>query len=382
LVALAPEGPAVAGWGVCPLRSRCERIFEFDARTFVPRSARRFEGWAPIGDRVIELLSSPKPTGYRYWNSARKLVTFFRKLRKSHRFDAVWVDRSYFATVVSRAGFRRCVVDIDDLQSVFLARLLWHGRWYRSKVFHYAELAKLYFHERALPRRFWRLVVCKEEDRAFFGRLRRRVFVVPNGVADFPRADPGKERPGELLYVGTMDYDPNVDAARFFALSILPKIRQDDESSSFHIVGKDPAPEIVALQDSPGCVVHGAVADVTPYFERASVFVAPIRQGSGTRLKVLEALARGKAVVSTSTGAEGLDLRPGIDLEIADDPAGFARICVRLLNDPEARRRLGASGRQRVLELYRWEKIGAMAERVLLPEQATLTNGPASVSHG
>jgi glycosyltransferase involved in cell wall biosynthesis len=178
-----------------------------------------------------------------------------------------------------------------------------------------------------------------------------------------------------------MDYDPNVDAARYFALSILPLILKENTSACFHIVGKDPAREVRALQDDASCVIHGAVPDVTPYFDSASVFVAPIRQGSGTRLKVLEALARGKAVVATSTGAEGLDLRPGVDLEIADAPDAFARACIRLLADPPARERLGNSGRQRVMDLYRWEKIGAMAERVLLATpNAVLANGPPSAT--
>jgi glycosyltransferase involved in cell wall biosynthesis len=376
LVALAPEGPPVKGWGACPLRTMCRRVIEFDARALVPVSSRRFDGWGPIGERVLEIVSSPAPLVYRYWNSARRLARFFNQLRQAQTFDAVWVDRSYFAAVLQRAGFERLVVDIDDLQSIFMARLLWHGPWYRSKPLHYAEVAKLYLHERALPRRFWRLVVCKEEDRRFFGRLRHKVFVVPNGVAEFPRTRPAAECPGEILYMGTMDYDPNVDAARFFARSVLPRVRREYPGTCFHVVGKDPAPEVLELHDGRGCVVHGLVPDVTPFYERASLVVAPIRQGSGTRLKVLEALARGKALVSTSTGAEGLNLRPGIDLEIADEPDAFARACVRLLTDPAARARLGDAGRQRVLECYRWDKVGRIAERVLTPpEHAPCANG-------
>jgi glycosyltransferase involved in cell wall biosynthesis len=88
------------------------------------------------------------------------------------------------------------------------------------------------------------------------------------------------------------------------------------------------------------------------------LIVTPIRLGSGTRLKVLEALARGKALVATSTAIEGLDLRPGVDLEVVDDPGGFAQRCASLLGCAEARRALGESGRQRVLERYRWESIG------------------------
>jgi glycosyltransferase involved in cell wall biosynthesis len=365
LVALAPEGPAVPGWGECPLRRSCREVIEFDARTLVPASSRRFEGWAPISERFVELVSSPSPSLFRYWNSARKLIRFFRDMRRRKAFDVVWVDRSYFAHVVRRAGFDNIVVDIDDIQSVFLARLLWHGPWYRSKVFHYAELAKLYMHERALTRRFDRLVVCKERDRHFFGSLCYKVSVVPNGVADGGMASPANERPGEILYMGTMDYDPNIDAARYFARDILPRVRAQVDHANFHIVGKDPDPSVRALHDGKTCLVHGMVPDVGPYYESASLVVAPIRQGSGTRLKVLEALAKGKALVSTSTGAEGLDLRPGRDIEIADDPARFADACVRLLANPKIRRQMGASGRERVLELYHWDKIGAVAESIL-----------------
>src|SRR5262249_52274512 len=162
-----------------------------------------------------------------------------------------------------------------------------------------------------------------------------------------------------------MDYEPNIDAACFFGNSIFPQVRQLQATASFHIVGRNPSPLVLALRDGANIVVHGRVPDVTPYFERASVVVAPIRQGGGTRLKVLEALGRGKALVATSTAAEGLDLRPGVDLEIMDDPDAFARTCARLLGDPVARQRLGTSGRQRVFERYQWDNIGKRAEQLL-----------------
>jgi glycosyltransferase involved in cell wall biosynthesis len=304
------------------------------------------------------------PTIVRYWTSSGRLVRFFQDVRMSDHFDAVWVDRTYFGEVARRAGFTRLVVDVDDIQTTFFSRDLLHSAWYRSKMFHIPEVVKLFCYERSATRRFWRLVVCKETDRHFFGSP-RKVFVVPNGVPTYPTASPEVERSGELLYVGAMHYPPNIDAATYFYRLIFPQVQESFAGACFQVVGKDPDPEVAALHDGKTCFVHGTVPQVAPHYETASVVVAPIRQGSGTRLKVLEALARGKAVVATTTAAEGLDVRPGIDLEITDDVAEFARICVRLLRDPEKRRRLGQAGRKRVLERYSWERVGRVAERVL-----------------
>jgi glycosyltransferase involved in cell wall biosynthesis len=381
LMTFTPEPPSGPGWPACPLRDRCERVIELDGRAYLPRSADRFSVWAPFGQRLRALVSSPLPAVLRYWNSG-ELASAFRDLRRSERFDAVWVDRSYFAEVARRAGFDRLVVDLDDLQTVFFARELRYGPWYRSKLFHYAEVAKLFLWERSLPRRFWRLVVCKEADRRFFRQAKGKVFVVPNGIAEFPPTPLDNECAGELLFVGQMDRAPNIDAILLFYDSILPAIRRLHAGACLHIVGKDPDPVVTALDDGSRCIVHGRVADLTPRYERAAVVVAPIRQGSGTRLKVLEALGRGKALVATSMAAEGLDLRPGVDLEIADEPETFARACARLLGDPAARRRLGDTGRRRVQERYRWDEIGRMAEQVLvsspnLPRaEATLAGKP------
>jgi glycosyltransferase involved in cell wall biosynthesis len=370
LVTLFPVNPSAPGWGDFPLRERCQRVIELDARKFLPDPADRPNLWVPIGRRLLDLVSSPLPVCIRYWSTAPRLVSAFREIRGADHFDAVWVDRAFFAEVARQAGFERFVVDLDDCQSTVFARELRHSPWYRSKVLHYAELAKLYWYERSLPRRFWRLVVCKEEDRRLVGRNRSKVFVVPNGVPDYPWPPTNPEGPGELFFIGALDYPPNIDAVKFFREAILPQVRRWHPHAAFHLVGRNPDPLVTALHDGDGCVVHGSVRDVTPSYERAAVVVAPIRQGSGTRVKVLEALGRGKALVATSVAAEGLDLRPGVELEIADDPESFARACARLLGDPAARQKLGAAGRRRVLERYRWQAIAKTVEHALAAGQA------------
>jgi glycosyltransferase involved in cell wall biosynthesis len=342
-------------------------VIELDARAHLPPRDERPRLWAPIGRRLLDLVSSPLPLEARYWNGARPLVDAFREVRHSARFDTVWVDRAHFAELVHRAGFERFVVDVDDCESVVFARELEHSPWYRSKVFHYAELGKLYLYERSLARRFWRLVVCKAEDRRLLGSCRRNVFVVPNGIPDYPAAPAENEAAGELFFIGAMDFVPNVDAVRFFAGAVFPAVRRACADATFHVVGKNPDPAVQALHDGVACFVHGYVPDINPCYERAAVVVAPVRLGSGTRVKVLEALGRGKALVATPTAVEGLDLRPGVDFEMAAHPEELAGRCARLLGDPTARRKLGTAGRQRVQDRYRWERIGAIAERVLTP---------------
>ncbi len=352
------------------LGAECQRIIEVDTYPSISESVLQFHHWAPVSHRLQALMSSPLPCVVRQQMST-KMREVLEEIRRRETFDVVWAERPSMGEIARAAGFEKILVDMDDIESVSLARFLKHSAWYRSKPLHYAELAKLYFYERLLPRRFWRLVVCKEQDRRLFGRECRNIFTVPNGVASFQETPCETERAGEMLFVGTLSYVPNIDAVQFFHESIFPKIRRLAPNASLTIVGKEPERAILDLHDGSTCVVKGEVTDLTPHFASASLVVAPIRLGSGTRIKVLEALARGKAVVATSTAAEGLNLRPGIDLEIADSPEAFTGACVRLLADPAARRRLGAAGRLRVRELYHWGAIAGYAELAVAPAGAT-----------
>jgi len=372
LVTIQWARPNAVAPGEPPLFARCARVIHVSLPV---RECIWGDPWAPVHQRLWSLVSSVLPGIVRDWTFP-ELVAVLRGLKESTHFDAAWVTRSFIAENARKAGFENCVLDVDNIESVSLLRMLRHSGHYLSKPLRYAEWLKLFVYERALPRRFWRLVVCKPEDRNFFGRRRHQVFVVPNGVIELPPAPASAEAPDEILFVGTLEYLPNIDAALHFYHEVFPEIVRRRPGARFVVVGKNAVPDVLALHNGTSCVVASSVPDVAPYFEAASLVVVPMRGGGGTRLKVLEALARGKAVVSTSVGAEGLDLRPGIDLEIADRPASFARACVRLLGDADTRRRLGAAGRQRVLERYRWDAIGTMAERVLSPDSA------AKIPHG
>jgi glycosyltransferase involved in cell wall biosynthesis len=194
-----------------------------------------------------------------------------------------------------------------------------------------------------------------------------RVAVVPNGVdLEALRAEPlpPSDAAPTGVFVGKMDYRPNVDGARWLCDEVLPHIRERVPSFRVAIVGRDPAPSVASLGRVDGVEVTGAVADVRPHLRGAALALVPLRAGSGTRLKVLEAMAAGRPVVSTSLGAEGIEARDGEHLLLADDARSFADAAVRVAGDRTLAERLAASGRRLVEERYGWPAAVARLERV------------------
>jgi glycosyltransferase involved in cell wall biosynthesis len=325
----------------------------------------RFERWAPARDRLFNLLTSPFPSVVRRFRSGDILATL-RKYRDSHACDVVWAERPYIAELARQAGFSRIVVDLPDIESQLYARVVRNTRWYASKPLHWLECLKLYVYDQLLPLRFWRLVPCKNEDRLFFRLRRSNVVTLPNGVERYPASRAvGQTDAPQLLWVGGLNYESSIDAVRFFAQSILPLIKREYPQARFIVVGRDPIPGLREELVERGATVLTDVSDLTPNFDMASLFVAPIRMGSGTRLKVLEAMMRQKAVVATSVAAEGLDVRSGVHLELADTAVAFASACCRLLGDATARQTLALSARTHVTDHYLWDQLLTRTESVL-----------------
>ncbi len=187
-----------------------------------------------------------------------------------------------------------------------------------------------------------------------------RTRVVANGV-DTTYFTPGDEdhEPPSLIYTGGMNMFANSDAVLFFLNQIWPHIRAKHPTVRFFAVGQDPPKEVrnFATAD-PRVVVTGYVDDIRPYVRKAAVYVVPLRVGGGTRLKVLDAMAMGKAMVSTSIGCEGIQVNSNEHLMIADDPLAFAETTLALLADRERRRILSCAARARVEQLYAWPVIG------------------------
>ena len=216
-------------------------------------------------------------------------------------------------------------------------------------------------YERVLSPKFDAVTCTSDIDAAVFQRhcAADTIEIIPNGV-DVTHYQPDftSEAPAHLIYIGSMDWYPNEDAVAFFADEVLPQIQEKVPDVQFSIVGGNPSALVEKLAEREGVVVTGRVPEIKPYFAEATVFVVPLRIGSGTRLKILEALAMAKAIVSTSVGAEGLDLKDGEEIFIADEPRPFAEAVARLLTDPSLRRRIGENGRARVEQDYDWRSIG------------------------
>jgi glycosyltransferase involved in cell wall biosynthesis len=191
-------------------------------------------------------------------------------------------------------------------------------------------------------------------DTAFFSDARIDLAHQQSSLAD---GELGSVKRDRLVYAGSMDYHANIDAVRWFARDIWPALRERQPNLRFTIVGRNPSPEVIALK-STDIDVTGTVPDVRPYYREAIAVVVPLRAGSGTRLKILEAMAAGVPVVSTTLGAEGLEARPGCELLIADAPSEMADAIVAVIQPAELRAKLIAAGRALVERRYDWRALG------------------------
>ena len=214
--------------------------------------------------------------------------------------------------------------------------------------------------------KFDRCTTVSEMDRQLLMKAnpRLQVDVIPNGV-DIekyrPLPLPPENASPSLMFIGSMGYPPCVDAVLYFCNEILPLIRQATDAIELWVVGGDPGSEVLEL-DGSSVHVTGRVEDVVPYYQQIRVCVVPLRAGGGTRLKILEAMALGRPVVSTTIGCEGLDVVDGEHLLIADTPEQFADKILRLLRDRQLHQHISANGRALVEAKYGWDKI---AERLM-----------------
>lgn len=238
------------------------------------------------------------------------------------------------------------------------------------------ESRKMAQYERAAMTRFARIIAVSDHDRDLMLRMSPdcRISVVPTGVDthSFSLAPPSKTDPPRIVFVGSMDWEPNIDAVEYFCSEIFPHVRRESPSAIFQIVGRNPDPKVQRLA-SLTVQVTGSVPSVTPYLSQAAVVIVPLRIGGGTRLKIFEAMAMGKAIVSTTVGAEGLDVKNGCDLVLADNAVAFAESILRMLRDDGMRRKYERAALQVALR-HDWSRIADLFAGVL---QQTLGEQPA-----
>lgn len=293
--------------------------------------------------------------------------------------EGIELAQYLFQVASRRAGAKRPLLVFDDhnaeyvlQQRAFETDVRQPRRWIGA-AYSFVQWQRLEGYERRACRTADRVVAVSDTDAAAIRHLASDLepIVVPNGVdmeyytADVPAFE-ADEGPGplDLVFTAKMDFRPNVDAVLWFAQAVLSRIQRESPQTRFWVVGKDPHPRLAPLTADPGIRVTGWVEDVRPYIAGAALYVIPLRIGGGTRLKVLEAMAMGKAIVSTALGCEGFDLVPGQELSIADTPDEFAAAVLALLRDPDGRERMGRTARQYASSRYDWRMIVPRLERV------------------
>jgi len=229
------------------------------------------------------------------------------------------------------------------------------------------EAIKMSRYERAAVRRFPRVIAVSQEDREAMSTMTDRslISVVPTGVdlANYSAVSGDSSSQPLVVFTGSMDWEANIDAVDYFCTEAWPQVLAMVPNARFRIVGRNPHPRVNKLA-SDSVEVTGSVPSVIDHLREAAVVVVPLRIGGGTRLKIFEAMAMGRAVVSTSIGAEGLDVHHGRDILIADTPASFAGSIVRLLQDQTLRRRTEKAAAE-LAARYDWSVIAARFQEVL-----------------
>jgi glycosyltransferase involved in cell wall biosynthesis len=318
-------------------------------------------------------LVSPIPVaGMRYRSDAMRET--IRKVTSEHGFDAKICDFLFPA------------INIDDLSSWTLFQhnvesVIWErhatsGRTVAHRAYFAGQAKRMLKWERDVCRAVGHVVAVSEVDeqmmRDRFGV--KSISSVPTGVdVDYFEKPPSASLSQDLVFVGSMDWMPNIDGMRWFLDEVFPQIRAKRPGCTLAIVGRNPPASILEAARTPGITVTGTVPDVRPYLWQSAVSIVPLRIGGGTRLKIFEAMAAGAPVVSTTIGAEGLPVEDGDTIRIGDTAERFAQHCLELLEQPARGHNLAQRAKQLVVENFSWEQVTRKFERAFPESKSPAT---------
>jgi glycosyltransferase involved in cell wall biosynthesis len=295
------------------------------------------------------------------------LLRLVETLTRRETFDAVVCD--FLAAAANIPELGSAVLFQHNVESTIWKRHTEHAAsgWHRAYC--HRQYQRMLRYEGEICRAAKKIVAVSGADadamRSLYGAS--RVCSVPTGVDIEYFAPPCAMPPRQdLVFLGAMDWRPNIDGLQWFVANVLPLIRRRRPDCSLAIVGRQPSADVRKSAESDGRIhVTGTVDDVRPHLWESAVSIVPLRIGGGTRLKIYEAMAAKIPVVSTSVGAEGLDIRNGENIAIADSPQEFAARCLALLDDSCARRRMAANAWEMVAACYSWEVVSRKFEQLL-----------------
>jgi polysaccharide biosynthesis protein PslH len=330
-----------------------------------------------LGRRGLDTLVNPLPD-MALRLGCLAMHTRLARLLAEERYDILQVEGIEMAPyALGAAPSARPRIVFDDHNAEYLLQkrncltdARRPARWLAA-LYSFIQWQKLAIYERRVCRTASTVVAVSEADRQAIRKLAHDlpVAVVPNGV-DLEFYRPGALAPEPalgahaLVFTGKMDYRPNVDAVLWFAEAVLPLIRAWVPDARFYVVGQQPHVRLQPLEQDAAVVITGRVPDVRPYIAGAAVYVVPLRIGGGTRLKVLEAMAMGQAIVSTRLGCDGFRFTDGQEVRFADEPEAFATSVIALLLDRQKAAALGHAARAHVEAHFGWDAIVPLMERL------------------
>lgn len=322
--------------------------------------------WRIVLDLVREFFGASPLLAVKY--RSRTMRKKIRAVLTAQNIDLVHLDMLHLGDYLGIFRGWPVVMVEHNVESVLLRRRVENESNLFRQAYLYYQYLKLRRYEARICRQVDHVVTVSEIDTGLLRNLSgaANITTIPNGVDTAYFQDIGvSRRVHGLVFVGGLSWFPNCDAVRYFCAEVLPRVAAEIPDVTLTIVGKRPDDRIIRdILSNPHVRLTGLVDDVRSAISEAAAYVVPLRIGGGTRLKILDALSMGKAIVSTSVGSEGLDVAHGEHLLVADDPEGFAREVIRVLRDRELARRLGEAGRRLVRQKYEWEIIAKDLDRV------------------
>lgn len=303
------------------------------------------------------------------WLRSDAATQVLSRLAEEHRYDLAHFD------VISLAPYRKLLPNVPatlgyhNIESHMLLRRAEKNRHPLRKLYFWQEGKRLARYERRMAHQFAGHITCSELDSVRLKELIPDIepVCIPNGVdVDYFSPLHGPTKPHSLIFVSTLTWYPNVDAVLFLLRDIWPALKALVPDVTLDIVGAGAPPSVVELaRQRDGVKVHGFVPDIRPLVDAAAIFVCPIRDGGGTKLKVLDAFAMAKCVVAHPIACEGIDVSDGVDVVLAESAPEFAERLAALLNDDERRAEIGAAARELAVSRYAFDAIGRRLEQYL-----------------
>jgi len=292
-------------------------------------------------------------------------------LLRAHRFDSVVCD--FLSVAPNIPNLSRSVLFQHNVETVIWRRHAEHAASPLRRAYFRLQAKRMFHCERDACRSAAHIVAVSENDAAqmkeLFGVTRVSAISTGVDVEYFARPVGRANPPGQprgIVFLGAMDWMPNIDGARWFIQQVLPLIRKKRPGVPLVLAGRSPVPELQAFAAAdPLTQVTGTVPDVRPYLWDATVSIVPLRIGGGTRLKIYEAMAAGVPVVSTTIGAEGLAVKDSANIFLADTPELFASRCLALLESQEQAKALAGAALSLVTERFSWAQVGRQFESIL-----------------